>query len=150
MATLNKLFTNLLILGMSINIALYLFGAFSIDPQVQIPGSLSTMTSWFNLSPFNLLFTGATAAVVGVAALLLRQGTYAIYAMLLAALGMVIAPVQAFILAIPNLLGMLLPASTNPNPTLFPINPITVVVGLLFAFGAYWFIFGLVIQRDIG
>jgi hypothetical protein len=150
MATLNKFFTNLLILGLSVNIVLYLFGAFNFDPQVQIPGSLSTMTSWFNLTPFNLLFTGATAAIVGVAALLLRQGTYAIYAMLLAALGMVISPVSAFILAVPNLLGMLLPAATNPNPTLFPINPIIVVVSLIFAFAAYWFIFGLVIQRDLG
>jgi len=150
MAALNKFFTNLLILGLAINAALYLFGAFNFDPQVQIPGSLSTMTSWFNLSPFNLLFTGATAAVVGVAALLLRSGTYAIYAMLIAALGMIIAPVQSFVMAIPNLLGLLLPAATNPNPTLFPINPITVVISLFFAFGAYWFIFGLVIQRDIG
>jgi hypothetical protein len=150
MATLNKFFTNILIFGLAMNVILYIFGAFNFDPQVQYPGSLSTMTSWFNLSPFNLLFTGATAAVVGVASLLLRQGTYAIYAMLLAALGMVIGPVQAFILAIPNAIGMWLPASTNPNPTLFPINPIVVVVGLIFSFAAYWFIFGLVIQRDLG
>ena len=150
MATLNKLFTNILIFGICMNIVLYLFGAFDFDPQVQYPGSLSTMTSWFDLSPFNLLFTGATAAVVGVASLLLRQGTYAVYAMLLAALGMVISPIQSFILAIPNALSVWLPASTNPNPTLFPINPIIVVVSLIFAFAAYWFIFGLVIQRDLG
>lgn len=150
MATLNKFFTNLLILGLAINCVLYLFGAFNFDPQVQYPGELSAMTSWFNIEPFNLLFTGATAAIVGVAALLLRQGTYAIYAMLLTALGMIIAPIQAFILAIPNALSAWLPASTNPNPTLFPINPIIVVVSLLFAFGAYWFIFGLVLQRDLG
>lgn len=150
MASLNKLFTNILIFGVCMNIVLYLFGAFNFDPQVQYPGSLSSMTSWFNLSPFNLLFTGATAAVVGVASLLLRQGTYAIYAMLLAALGMVIGPVQSFILAIPNALSVWLPSSTNPNPALFPINPIIVVVSLIFAFAAYWFIFGLVIQRDLG
>jgi hypothetical protein len=114
-----------------------------------MPGSISTMTSWFNLSPFNLLFTGATAAVVGVAALLLRQGTYAIFATLIAALGMIITPISAFIMAIPNLLGALLPASTNPNPALFPINPIIIVIGLIYAFAAYWFIFGLVVQRDV-
>lgn len=146
---LSKFFTNLLVLGLCINCALYIFGAFNIDPQYQVPGSLSAMTSWFDLSPFNLMFTGATAVAIGLAALLLRQGTYAIYAMLLWALGMVIVPIQSFILAIPNLLGALLPASTNPDPTLFPINPITVVISLLFAFGAYWFLFGLVIQRDL-
>jgi hypothetical protein len=150
MAPLNKLFTNILIFGVCMNIVLYLFGAFNVDPQIQYPGSLSTMTSWFNLTPFNLLFTGATAAVIGISALLLRQGQYAIYAMLLTALGMILAPVQAFILAIPNALSMWLPASTNPNPALFPINPIIVVVSLIFAFSAYWFIFGLVIQRDLG
>lgn len=149
MVQLNGLFKNILLFGLCINVAIYLMGAFNIDPQYQLPGSLSTLTSWFDLSPFNLMFTGATAAVIGLASLLLRNGTYAIYAMLLAALGMIIAPVQAFIMAIPNLLGALLPAETNPNPALFPINPIIVVIGLIYAFAAYWFIFGLVVQRDV-
>lgn len=141
------------------NCVLYLFNVFGFNPpQVQYPGSLSTMTSWFNLEPFNLLFTGATAAIVGVAALLLKQGTYAIYAMLLAALGMIIAPVQAFIIAIPNAIGTWIPKEANPlaynagvyNPDYTGINPIVTVISLIFAFAAYWFIFGLVIQRDMG
>lgn len=157
MATLNKLFTNILILGLAINIILYLFGVFDFNPQVHYQGELSAMTSWFNLEPFNLLFTGATAAVVGVASLLLRQGTYAIYAMLIAALVMIISPVQAFILAIPNAIGSWLPPETNPlaytngvfDPTSTAINPITIVISLIFAFAAYWFIFGFVVQREI-
>ena len=139
MATLNKLFTNLLILGMSINIALYLFGAFSIDPQVQIPGSLSTMTSWFNLSPFNLLFTGATAAVVGVAALLLRQGTYAIYALLISAIGVFFNVVKGFVFAVPNVISALFPGS--------PTGPITYVVGVIVMFAGFIYLFELAIQR---
>jgi tellurite resistance protein TehA-like permease len=69
--------------------------------------------------------------------------------MLLAGIGMVIGPIQAFILAVPNTLALLLPAATNPNPSLFPENPIITVVKLLFVFGAYWFVFSLVVQRDI-
>lgn len=153
---LNRFFTNILIFGLVLNCALYLFDAFTFDPQYHIAGSITDFQSWFNLSPYNLLFTGATAAIVGVAALLLRQGTYAIYAMLLAALGMVIVPVQNFVLAIPNLVGAMLPNETNPlppittDPLVYPPNPIIVVISLIYLFAAYWFIFGLVIQRDIG
>jgi hypothetical protein len=148
---LNKLFTNILIFGLALNSAIFLFGAFGFDPQVQMTfANLSTWTGWFNLSPFNILFTGAAATIIGLAALLTRNGTYAIYAMLLAALGMIITPVQQFVTAIPTAIGTLIPPETNPNPTLFPINPLVVVINLVFLFAAFWFIFGLVVQRDIG
>ncbi len=149
---LSKFFTNLLVFAVAINCVVYLFGAFNVDPLVRNPMNLSSFQSWFDLSPFNIMLTGATAAVIGLAAVLLRQGTYAIYAMLLWALGMIITPIRNFILAFLLLIGGWLRDSTNPFPAVngvYPPNPIVIVISLLFAFAAYWFIFGLVIQRDI-
>lgn len=149
MPVLNGFFGKILLFGFLFNCVLWIFSAFQVDPQVQVGVSLTDWTSWFNLSPFNLMFATGTAAVIGVAALLLRQGTYALYAMLIAGITMIIGPIQNFIMAIPNTLSLLIPASTNPNPALFAENPILIVIRLIFAFAAYWFIFGLVIQRDI-
>lgn len=146
---LNKTFINLLIFGLALNCVIYLFGAFQINP----PGystpfmDLSTWSGWFNFTPWGMLFTAASIAGMTFAAILLRQSTYAIYALLLGALGLIIKPVADFILAIPNAIGKWLPDSTNP---IYPLpNPIIVVILLLFSFMAFWFIFGLVIQRDV-
>ena len=159
MATLNKFFTNLLLLGLAISIVTYLFGAFNFDPMVQSPFiDLNKWQGWFGIDIYNILFASAAAAVAGVTALLLRSGTYAIYAMLIAALGIIIKPVQDIVLAIPNAIGTWLPSSANPlaynngvfNPDYTGINPIIVVIKLIYIFAAFWFLIGLVIQRDIG
>jgi hypothetical protein len=116
------------------------------------------MTSWFNIEPLNLAFTGIAAAAIGITSYLFRSGTYAIYALLITVLGMIISPIQTFILAIPNALSVWLPPEANPlaytngvfDSTYSGINPITSVISLIFLFAAYWFIVGLVIQRDLG
>ena len=72
--------------------------------------------------------------------MLTRSGTFAIYATLLSAILMILGPVQNFILVIPNMISTLLPAGAEP---------IGVVISVIFAFSAFWFIFGLVIQRDV-
>ena len=74
---------------------------------------------------------------------------YAIYAMLLWAIGCMFKVVQTFVLVIPNTIGALLPEATNPNPALFPINPLIILVSLFFTFGAWIFMFELVIQRPV-
>ena len=157
MATLNKMFTNILLFGLAVNSAIFIMAAFHFDPQYSIPFmNLTTWQGWFNFSPWNILFTSASIAGITLASILLRQNTYAIYALLLAALGLVIRPVYEFMTAIPTALGALLPNSTNPNYTIVngsPVygpNPLIAVILLIFAFFAFWFIFGLVIQRDVG
>ena len=159
MATLNKFFTNLLILGLAMSIVTYLFAAFQFDPQVQSPFiQLSTWQGWFDINIYNILFASAAAAITGVTALLTRSGTYAIYAMLLTALGLIIKPVQDIVLAIPNAIGSWLPKEANPlaytngifDSTYTGINPIVVVIKLIYIFAAFWFILSLVIQRDVG
>jgi hypothetical protein len=157
MATLNKFFTNILLFGLSVNIAIFLFSAFKFDPQYSMPFmDLTKWSGWFNFSPWNILFTSASIAGITLASILLRSNTYAIYALLLAALGFVIQPVYQFMTAIPNALAAFLPDSTNPNFTVvngvttYGPNPLIAVILLIFAFFAFWFIFGLVVQRDIG
>ncbi len=153
MATLNKFFAEIFILSFCINAILYLFGTFHVMPTVSMGYTdLSTWQGWFNLSAFDILFAGGTATLVGISALLLRNGTFAIYATLITAIGMILAPVKGVITAIPTLIGSLLPDSTNPLPAVngvYPMNPIVAVVNAFVVLGAFWFFFGLVIQRDV-
>lgn len=157
---LNKFFTNLLIFGLALNCVIFLFGVFNFGPPNMNMSfmDLTTWNGWFDFSPWNLMFTGAAIAGMTLAAILLRQNTYAIYALLLAALGMIVRPIYEFMTAIPNAIGAWLPDSTNPlyvpdingvYPNPVPPNPILVVILLLFGFAAFWFVFGLVVQRDI-
>jgi hypothetical protein len=154
---LNKLFTDLLIFGLCVNISIYLLSVFNLLPVTMTAVNLSDWTSWFNISAWNILLTGATTIGIGLASILLRQGVYAVYAMLLTALSMIITPISGFLLAFPNLIGTMLPPETNPlaytngvfNASYVGLNPIVIVVSLIYAFAAYWFIFGLVIQRDV-
>ena len=147
MASLNKLFTNILLIGLAINIVIYLFGVFKVDPQVTMPFTdLSTWQAWFPNTWADVLFTGAAIAGITIASLLLRSNTYAIYALLIAAVGVIIKPVGSFVIAFPMAIGSWLPKETNP---IYPLpNPITVVLTVVTTFAAFWFIFGFVIQRD--
>jgi hypothetical protein len=152
------MFVNVLILGLAISIVTYLFGVYNVDPNTHFPFTpLKAWTDWFSITPLGLLLTGAGAAVTGLIMLLTRQGTYAIYAMLITGLGLIIRPIQEIVTAIPTAISMWLPTSTNPlaytngvfNPNYTGLNPIVVVIDLIFLFAAFWFILTLVIQRDI-
>lgn len=152
------LFVNLMLLGLAMSIAIYIFGVYNIDPQVHFPFTpLQNWTDWFSITPWGLLITGVGTVLAGLVAVLFRQGTYAIYAMLIAALGLIITPIQQIVTAIPTAIGMWLPAEANPlaytngvyNSSYTGANPIVIVLDLLFIFAAFWFIFGLVIQRDV-
>jgi hypothetical protein len=111
-------------------------------------GDISSLENTFSINIYSALIGVGGAALIGLAALLLKQGVYAVYAMLLWGIGVMFSVVQTFILAIPNTLAALLPASTNPNPALFPTNPLIIVISMFFAFGAWMYMFGLVIQRE--
>jgi hypothetical protein len=155
-ARLNVLFVNVLLLGLAISIVTYLFGIYNIDPNTHYPFTpLKTWIDWFSIDPLGLLLTGVGAAVTGLVMVLTRNGTYAIYAMLIAGLGFIIRPVQQIVLAIPTAISMWLPDSTNPNFTMvngspvYGTNPLIVVIDLIFMFAAFWFIISLVIQRDL-
>ena len=149
-----RLFYDMMLVGISVQLAAYVLWAFNIYGAMGIgypfgnaPQQLSTLQGWFDLSVYNALLGIGGAAVIGVAALLLRQGTYALYAMLIFAIGMFIPIVKNFVLAVPNTVAALLPVETNPTPGL--INPIQLVIGLMVLFAGFIFIFEMVIQRNI-
>jgi|WetSurMetagenome_2_1015567.scaffolds.fasta_scaffold125096_2 hypothetical protein len=145
-----KLFYNYLLLAVCIQLVAYMIWAFDwFGGLVSYPlGDVASLTSIFDINVYTVLIAGVGAAAIGLAAVLLRQGIYALYAMLLWAIGVMFKIVSTFVLVIPNMITAFLPASTNPNPALFPVNPLIVIISFIFVFAAWWYLFGLVIQRD--
>lgn len=136
--------------GVALQIVCYLLWAFNVfGGLVEYPlGDVSSIQNVFSIDAYSILLGVGGAAIIGVASLLLRPGTYAIYAMLLWGIGTGFKVIQTFFLAIPNTIGALIPASTNPNPAVFPVNPIAVAVTVIIGYAAFWWLFSLVIQRD--
>ncbi|MFA5365968.1 MAG: hypothetical protein WC325_12365 [Candidatus Bathyarchaeia archaeon] len=151
-----KILVNFLIFAMALQIVCYLFWVFNVfGGLIKYPlGDTSQLSNIFSISAFDAVVGIGGAVGIGLAMLLLKQGTYAIYAMLLWAIGVIFKVIQTFILVIPNTIGALLPNAANPLPPdpttgVYPTNPLVVVVVLIFTFGAWWYMFGLVIQRDV-
>lgn len=147
---MNRLFLEILPFGVALQITCYLAWAFNIfGGLIQYPlGDVASIQSVFSIDVYSVLLGVGGAAIIGVAALLLKPGTYAIYAMLLWGLGTAFRVIQTFFLAIPNTIGALIPPETNPNPALFAVNPIGVVITVVIGYAAFWWLFSLVIQRD--
>jgi hypothetical protein len=146
-----KLFINFLVYGVSLEAVCYLFWSFNVfGGMIQYPfgsaADLNSFSNMFSLTSYNALLGIGGAALIGLAALLLRQGTYALYAMLLWAIGMFFNVVKGVVLAIPNTVSALLPVETNPTPG--GINPIYTIVVFIVTFAGFMYLFGLVIQRD--
>lgn len=138
-----RLFYTLLVFGIALQMSTYLLWSFNVDPQMNYPlGDINNIAATFTLTPFNIAFTAIGAAVIGLAALLLKVGTYAIYAVLIWVIGTLLPIAQGFFLAIPNSIGALIPASANSAP-------IMVVIGAIFAFAVFWFFVELASQRNI-
>lgn len=149
---MNKLFTELLPFGIALQIAAYVLWAYNVfGGLVQYPlGDVSSITGIFDVNVYSVLLGVGGAAIIGVASLMLRTGITAVYAMLLWGFGVAFRVVQTFFLAIPNTIGALIPAELNPDPALFPVNPIGVIVSIVIGYAAFWWLFSLVIQRDTG
>jgi hypothetical protein len=148
---MGKLFINFLVFTVALQSVCYLVWAFNLFAgKIEYPiGDVSSLNSLFSIDTYSVLIGVGGAAIIGLAAWLFKQGTYAIYAMLLWAIGCMFNIVKTFLIVIPNTIGALLPASTNPDPALFPVNPLIVVIIFYFTFGAWLYFFGLVIQRDV-
>ena len=159
-----KLFANTLYFGLSLQLAAYLLWAFQVfGPAINYPiqvniSTLFSVNGFFDLSAFNAIIGIGGASAIMLAGILTRTGTYAIYAVLLWGIGVFINFVKTFFLAIPNTIAALLPAESNPfayingvyDPALASTpNPIFIVISVIFAFGAFMYIFGLVFQREM-
>ena len=142
----------MLIFGVSLQLFAYILWAFNVLPAMGLAypygnaDQMNNLNSIFSLNWYTALI-GGTGAVIGVAMLLLRQGTYAIYALLIFAIGVFIQVIGPFFLAIPNTIAALLPSETIPSGLGF--SPIAVVIGVMFNFALFFFISELVIQRNL-
>lgn len=145
-----KIFISALVFGVALQVVCYLFWAFdTFGGVINYPlGDISSMNNVFSINLNSGLLSIVGMSVIGVAALLLRQGTYAVYAMIIFAIGSMFTVFQTFFLAIPNVIGALIPSEANPNPSAFAVNPIIVAISAIFLFSAWMYFFGLVIQRD--
>lgn len=136
--------------GIGVQLFCYLFWAFNVfGGLIQYPlGNAADINNLNNMFSINLwtALVGGAGVVISIAALLLRQGTYALYALLLFAIGVFFNVVKGFVLVVPNTIAALLPASTNPLGT--GTNPIAVVVGVIVLIAGFMYVFGLVIQRE--
>lgn len=154
-----RLFYTFLVFGISLQIAAYLFWAFTVVPSVAYPISIADTMNVFSLDKFSWQFMmGVGGAVgIGLAMLLLRQGTYALYAILIWVMGVFLPFTTGFFLAIPNTIGALIPTDlwnlTNPFPpnatNTYPMHPLMVVIVLLFAFSAWIMMMELLTQRNL-
>lgn len=142
-----KLFIEALLFGICFQLAAYLFWAFNfMGGTVNYPyGNVAGLTSVFSINAYSALAGVGAAVGIGIAALLLKQGVYAIFAMLLFGIGIMFNFIGTFFLAIPNVIGSVIPASANPLGG--GVNPIIVVITVIFFFAAWMYMFGLVIQR---
>lgn len=145
-----KLFYGALVFGVSLQVTCYLFWAFDFfGDLISYPlGDVSSLQNVFSIDGYTVLIGIGGGIAIGLASLLLRQGTNAIYALLIWAIGCIFSVIRSFFLVIPNVIGAFFPPETNPNPATFGTNPIIVVIGIIFVFGAWMYLFGLVIQRD--
>ena len=149
---MSNLFYSMMVFSVSLEVTAFIFWAFGVLPAMGISypfgnyQSITNLSDLFALNLWSALFAGA-GALIGIAALLLRQGTYALYAMLLFAIGVMVKPIQWVLLAIPNTLVAILPLSTNPTPG--SPNPLEIAVGILVVFAAFIFFLEMVIQRKV-
>lgn len=147
---MNELLKEILPFGLALQIACYLLWAFNVfGGLIQYPlGDVTSINGVFDIGVYDVLLGIGGAAIIGVVSMMLRTGITAVYTMLLWAFSVAFKVVQTFVLAIPNTIGALIPAEINPNPDLFPVNPIGVAVAVIVGYGAFWWLFSLVLQRD--
>jgi hypothetical protein len=142
----------MMIFAISLQLTSYLLWSFNFfGGIIQYPfgsaADLNNLSDIFSLTSFNALLGIGGAVLIGLAALLLKAQTYALYAMLIWAIGIFFNIVKGFVLAIPNTLAALLPSSTNPIPG--SVNPIQVAIGFIVLFAGFIFLIELVIQRNV-
>jgi hypothetical protein len=149
---INKMFWSMLWFGICLQLAAYLCWAYDVfggNIVYPIATDAPNIAGIFTVTPYTTMFMGAGAAAIGVAAIVTRQGTYALYVILVWCIGCFITNVSGFFLAIPNTIGALIPQATNPNPIAFPIHPLVQILVIFGAVTIWCTLFGFAMQRDV-
>lgn len=150
---MNRLAPEIIPLFVSLEIMCFLLQAFDVfGGIITYPlgdiSNLTTLAGWFSITPFSAL-VGGGAVVTGIALLLLKQNTYAIYACFIFGFGIVFTGISQLVLAIPNTFGALLNMIPAVNPTPGGVNPFSFVLIIIVGYAMFWFIASLVLQRDV-
>jgi hypothetical protein len=146
-----KAFYNMLFFAVALQSACFLMSAFKVfGPVLNYPmgdsSSLLSLKSMFQLTPFTAIMGVSGAAAVTIVGILTRSGTYALYAVLIFAIGAFFPIAQYFFLAIPNTIGAIV-AATGAGSDI--VNPLGVTLGLWVAVWIVLYVFGLFFQREM-
>ena len=143
-----RMFYNMLVFFLCLQFSAYLLPKFmtfpSSTPLQYDPNQIASLWSIDNV--WNILkITGAASIGIAVVSLLFNIGTYAIFAMIIVALGLLYKPVNDFIQAIPNFIHAIMPPDM---PSVFG-DAIFLVVTAIVAFAGFMFLLELITQRNI-
>jgi hypothetical protein len=146
---------SIFLLTLAVNMACFLVQIFDLVP-FSLPAEFSPtdIAGMFTLENFlrNFIYSGV-AVVAGLATLLLRQNTFALYALVIFVVGLFLPLVSGFIKAIPNLIEGVMALYPEYNPfsgsMLGFTNPYSIVLFAFGCFAAFMFIVGQVSGREI-
>jgi hypothetical protein len=124
---------------------------FVLVPNLNIPAQynpvdISNLFS-FDVFKMNFLYAGLGILGAGIATMLLRQNTYALYALVIFAIGVVFPVVSKFVYAIPNMIDMILfmypafnPFANVGSGVFAGSNPFSLLFVGFGTFAAFWFL----------
>lgn len=145
-----NMFYNMLVFSLSLEVFAYLawasnlFGGF-----VQYPfgsaAQLNNMNNLFSIDAYSAII-GTVGILTGVGALLLRNGTYAIYALIIFVFGIFFNIVKGLVTAIPNSVAAIFVLAGVDAST---FNPILAAIGALVTFAGFIFLAEMALQRKI-
>jgi len=149
-----KFMYNILLLGLAVNLCIWLVQVFALAPAV-LPAKYSPLDlgAMFSVDVFvrNFMWTVGAAMAAGVAAILLRQNTYALYALTIFVVGAFIPVINNFIFAFPNLIDSIMYLYPEYNPfsgvltgPFAGTNPYSLVLVAIGYFAAFFFLIDVI------
>jgi hypothetical protein len=142
-----RLFYSLLVFFISFQIIAYLFYVFNVCPYVSYPMNLD-IANTFSINYFNIFTAIGGGAAITIVAVLMRVGTYAIYALPIWVIATFIPIFGGFVTVIPNTFGAVfgtLLDAMNPTTGTNPI--ISSLIGVV-SFAVFIFFLGIASQRE--
>lgn len=144
-----KLAYNIILIGLLLNVSIWLIQVFALAP-INMPAKYNPfdLTNLFSLDVFARNFTWVGVGIAaGLAGLLLRQNTYALYALVIFAVATFIPILNTFIYAIPNMIDAIMFSYPEFNPfsgyatgPFAGTNPFSLVLIALGYFAAFFFL----------
>lgn len=143
-----KLMYNIILFAFLFNLSAWLIQVFSLTPM-DLPAKYNPteLGGIFTLDVFARNFSWAGIAVAaGLAGLLLRQNTYAVYALIIFAIATFIPIINTFIYAIPNMIDAVMYLYPEYNPFALSggifagTNPYSLILIAVGTFAGFFFL----------